>query len=74
LKRYANLDGDSGVLAYQADAAGIVVQFHSGERYEYTDESAGRAAIATMQRLAREGRGLSSFIARKRPPYARKLS
>jgi len=71
LKRYANLSGQSGVTAYEVRGAAIVVQFQGGERYEYTASSAGGAAVAQMQHLARTGRGLSTYIARHRPGYER---
>ncbi|RZI79426.1 MAG: hypothetical protein EOP38_25420 [Rubrivivax sp.] len=74
MKRYANLEGHSGVLAYEVRATAIVVKFQGGERYEYTNASAGVAAIDTMKRLAQAGRGLSTFIARHKPTYARKLT
>ena len=73
MKRYRNLSGDSGVVAYEIRPAAIVVQFQGGEKYEYTELSAGAVVIAAMQQLARSGRGLSTFIAQHRPGYARTL-
>lgn len=73
MKRYANLSRDSGVVAYDARPGRIIVQFQGGETYEYTARSAGAAVVAEMQRLARLGRGLSTFIARHRPAFARRL-
>ncbi|HEV7837241.1 MAG TPA: hypothetical protein VGO75_04170 [Gemmatimonadaceae bacterium] len=72
MKRYGNLSGDSGVIAYEIRPAAIVVQFKSGEEYEYTEHSAGADVITVMQQLARSGRGLSTFIARHQPGYAGK--
>lgn len=74
MKRYRNLVGNSGVLAYELHPAAIVVKFQGGDAYEYTEGSAGAAAIAAMRRLASEGHGLSTFIAQRKPPYARKLT
>src|SRR6185436_10300260 len=62
VKRYKNLSRDSGVVAYELSAGSIVVQFKDGWKYEYTNHSAGAAAVATMHRLALGGRGLSTFI------------
>ncbi len=73
MKRYRNLAGSSGVSAYALQPGAIIVRFQGGDTYEYTDASAGAAAIAQMQRLASEGRGLSTFIARHKPPFSRKL-
>ena len=71
MKRYANLSGHSGVVAYETRRGAIVVEFQGGERYTYTASSAGADVIAEMQRLARAGRGLSTYIARRRPGYER---
>jgi hypothetical protein len=60
--RYKNLGGESGVVAYDIDAGQIIVQFKNGDRYLYTEDSAGAANVAKMQELAKAGRGLSSFI------------
>lgn len=71
MKPYANLSGDSGVVAYDLRPAAILVRFRGGEVYEYSHDSAGAAVVMTMQQLARAGRGLSTFIARQRPGFVR---
>jgi hypothetical protein len=74
MQRYGNQSRDSGVVAYDIDAGQIIVQFRNGDRYLYTEDSAGAANIARMQELARAGRGLSSFISQHvHDRYARKL-
>ena len=62
MKRYKNLAGDSGVVAYEAGADWIAVRFRSGEVYRYTHTSAGRRKVEQMKTLAEAGRGLSTFI------------
>ena len=75
MQRYGNHSGESGVVAYDIDAGQIVVQFRNGERYVYTEDSAGAANIARMQELARAGRGLSSYISQHvHDGYARKIN
>jgi len=75
MQRYANHDGDSGVVSYDIDAGQIIVQFKNGERYLYTEDSAGAANIARMQELARAGRGLGGFISRHvANDYVRKIN
>ena len=75
MQRYGNQSRESGVVAYDIDADRIVVQFRNGDRYLYTEDSAGAANIATMQALARAGRGLSSFISQHvHDRYARKIN
>jgi hypothetical protein len=74
MQRYGNQSRESGVVAYDIDAGQITVQFRNGERYLYTEDSAGAANIARMQELARAGRGLSSFISQHvHDRYARKI-
>ena len=62
VQRYKNLSGDSGVLAYEIGKESITVLFNNGSRYLYTNKSAGASNIVQMQRLARAGHGLSTFI------------
>lgn len=74
VKRYKNLDGDSGVAAYEIGDDSILVQFKSGASYAYTYASAGRSNIEHMKRLAVAGEGLSTFISRHvSQRYATKL-
>jgi hypothetical protein len=74
MQRYQNRNRESGVVAYDIDAGAITVEFKSGERYLYTEDSAGAENIARMQQLARAGRGLSTYISRHvHDRYARKL-
>ena len=73
MERYRNLDGNSGVLAYQVGEHAIAVQFRNGDIYDYTYASAGRRNVEQMKRLARAGRGLSTFISQHvHDAYARK--
>lgn len=69
MKPYRNLSGHSGVVAYEIRPGAIVVKFRGGEAYTYSDQTATASAVAEMQRLARAGRGLSTFIARHRPGF-----
>ena len=62
MPRYANLSGNSGVVAYQAGTDSITVEFAGGRKYVYSYQSAGPANVETMKRLAAQGQGLSAFI------------
>ena len=74
MQRYKNRSGESGVVAYDIDAGQIIVEFRNGERYLYTEDSAGAANVAQMQALAEAGHGLSSFISQHvHDRYARKI-
>lgn len=73
MERYANLEGDSGVLAYEIGADYIKVQFRGGTTYVYDSANPGDIHVRHMQELARAGRGLSTYISRHvRNAYARK--
>jgi hypothetical protein len=75
MQRYGNQSRESGVVAYDIDAGRIVVQFRNGDRYLYTEDSAGAANIARMHELARAGRGLSTFISQHaHDRYERKIT
>lgn len=75
MQRYANRSGHSGVVAYELGADSITVKFTGGDRYLYTQDSAGAVHIARMRELAENGRGLSTYISQHvRDRYARKLN
>ncbi|KGE53728.1 hypothetical protein WCN79_01760 [Xanthomonas axonopodis pv. vasculorum] len=74
MQRYGNRNGHSGVVAYALTDDAIAVRFRSGETYVYTADSAGAEVVATMQRLATAGRGLSTYISQTvRDAYAGKI-
>jgi len=74
MQRYRNLSGNSGVVAFALAHDAILVEFEDGGIYLYNRESAGRERVERMKRLALEGRGLSTYIARHvRDGYAAKL-
>ena len=74
MQRYKNRSGESGVVAYDIAERSITVEFRDGDRYLYTDQSAGAENITEMQRLATLGSGLSTYISQVvRDRYARKL-
>jgi hypothetical protein len=63
MKRYGNLSGESGVVAYAIAPTSIRVKFAGSDRvYVYSHASAGKAHVETMKRLAQAGRGLSTYI------------
>jgi hypothetical protein len=74
MQRYANRSGDSGVAAYEIGRGWITVEFNEGATYLYNAHEPGPAAVAEMQRLAKAGQGLSSYISRDvQTRYAKKL-
>jgi len=74
MEKYQNRGGDSNVHSFEIGIGSITVQFNDGSVYLYTDQSAGAGNIIEMQRLARLGSGLNSYIQRVvRKLYARKI-
>jgi hypothetical protein len=69
---YARLSQNPGVIEYDPGPDFIRVRFQNPTIYTYTIRSAGHAAIAEMKRLAAAGQGLSTYIARNKPPYESK--
>lgn len=59
---YKDLNGDSGVNAYEYDSDYIRVQFSTGAVYLYTYSSAGKSNVDRMKNLADKGDGLNAFI------------
>ena len=73
MKRYRNLEGHSGVLAYDIRADAIAVKFAGGDVYDYTYARPGQEHVEAMKRLALAGRGLSTYISQHvREDYAAK--
>lgn len=62
MKVYQDINGDSGVAAYDYGDDWIRVRFKHGGTYEYRVSSIGSAHISTMKRLADSGDGLNAYI------------
>lgn len=62
MKRYANLSGDSGVVAYEIGPDWIRVKFRDGTIYGYTYARPDASHVEAMKGLAVAGRGLSTYI------------
>jgi len=62
---YQNLEGHSGVSAYEIKPDSIAVEFNHNAIYLYTYKSAGKRVIEKMKLLAKAGRGLSTYISQK---------
>jgi hypothetical protein len=74
MERYKNRSNESGVVAFEIGRGSITVKFINGDKYLYTDRSAGAQNIARMQRLAKDGAGLATFISQHvHDRYATKL-
>lgn len=68
MQSYYDLNGNSGIVAFEVGVDYITVQFSTGALYTYSYRSAGIEKVENMKRLAVQGSGLNSYINR----YARK--
>lgn len=64
MKVYRDINGDSGISAYNYGDDWIGVQFKDGKTYEYRASKIGQAHITAMKVLADAGDGLNSYIMR----------
>lgn len=62
MKRYMDINGDSGVYRYEIGTDYIKVQFKAGALYTYSYSKAGKDNVEMMKKLAELGDGLNSFI------------
>jgi hypothetical protein len=61
MERYRNIEGNSGITAFELGKGWIKVQFKDGV-YLYTTSSTGLDHIRNMQQLAIDGKGLGTYI------------
>lgn len=63
MQRYLNRSGESGILAYEIGDDSIVIRFETGT-YLYNYDKPGEGHVEQMKRLAKEGRGLATYVSR----------
>ena len=59
---YKDLNGNSGITAYEIGTDYIDVEFRSGGVYRYTENSVGETHLSVMKALAKVGMGLNGYI------------
>ena len=59
---YKNLSGNSGVTAYEIKEEGISVQFQKDAVYYYSYSAPGKEHVEIMKELAKQGKGLATYI------------
>jgi hypothetical protein len=63
MKRYADIDRDSGVMGFEIFDTSIKIYFKSTSRpYIYSYRKAGQHHVEQMKRLALAGDGLNEYI------------
>jgi hypothetical protein len=63
MRKYADLDRDSGVDSFKINERSIKVRFKSGPKiYVYTFSKPGRRHVEKMKKLAIAGEGLNAYI------------
>jgi hypothetical protein len=72
---YANSDGDSGISNYEINRSAIIIEFVDAKyRYVYDHTKPGPDHVKTMVTLAKQGRGLATYINQHvGSNYARKI-
>ena len=63
---YKNLNGESGIVAYEVFSETIEIEFSNGKVYTYTKANLGETDFAIMAALADAGAGLNAFLNRVR--------
>jgi len=61
-ERYGDGRSETGVTRFLVEWDAIHVQFHDERVYVYDANKPGATAVQEMQRLARAGKGLSTYI------------
>jgi hypothetical protein len=75
MKKYKNLDGNSGIFAWEEGKDYIIVQFSDFEKYLYNYVKPGKALVEKMKQFAEKGKGLATFINKYvRNNYYKKLT
>jgi hypothetical protein len=75
MKKYKNLDGNSGILAWEEGKDYIIVQFSDFEKYLYNYIKPGKMLVERMKQFAGKGKGLATFINKYvRSNYYKKLT
>lgn len=63
MQRYADINGDSGVVGYEMGATEVTVWFDgTAQPYTYSYASAGQSHVEAMKKLAAQGDGLNAYI------------
>lgn len=62
MKAYRDINGDSGISAYDYGDDWITVQFKHGGTYQYRASGIGSNHLNTMKHLADAGDGLNAYI------------
>jgi hypothetical protein len=72
---YANSAGDSGISNYEITGSAIILEFVDAKyRYVYDDIKPGPEHVKAMKALAKQGRGLATYINQHvGSSYARKV-
>ena len=62
MQHYGNKSGNAGVVAWEDKSNGIVLRFADGSTYLYTYATPGRDHVQAMRRLAKKGKGLTTYV------------
>ncbi len=75
MEKYCDIDGNSGISAYEVGDDFIIVRFKKGGMYLYYYSTTGSNHVNKMIELARMGNGLNGYInLNAKYSYARKIA
>ena len=69
---YKDLEGNSGIVAYEIFEDAIDIEYKSGGVYTYTKENLGDVNFAIVVSLAIAGAGLNAFLNKIRNRHSRR--
>lgn len=74
MESYGKKSGDAGVTAFSLGRESIRVQFRDRSVYIYSYAATGKGKVEQMKKLAKSGKGLTTFINRHvKNHYAAKI-
>lgn len=63
MQPYADISGNSGISRYEILDEAIILEFRMDrKRYLYSYRKPGKQQVEEMKQLAREGRGLATYV------------
>lgn len=61
-KKYKDLPGGAGIVAFKISERSITLRFRDGGEYEYDYTIPGKKHVEQMKILAEKGKGLTTYV------------
>lgn len=62
VERYAAVSGNTGVAGFEILGEAIILEFQDRRQYLYSHKKPGKKHVEEMKRLARSGKGLTTYV------------